>query len=194
MEKKAEAMLPSVSLAPDLRAAVRRARIEEAERTTVLTELRSSELARLETLSAMLQPVFAQIRDGSDLFDCGVSGGDRPRLFIDMIAFVDMGHDRKTYRFVKDSREGRQILAEDSDPQAIVDAVANYIARRIVEREKALAGEAPSARPESKAEPSPGAAAPLPQAGASEFIVTFLGGAASGAAVLYALLRAGILG
>jgi hypothetical protein len=156
--------------------------------------LRSSEVARLETLSAMLQPVFAQIRDGADLFDCGITGGERPRLFIDMIAFVDMSHDRKTYRFVKDSREGRQILAENTDPRGIVDAVANYIARRMVEREKALAGEAPAARRDSEVAEAPRAAAAAPQAGANEFIVTFLGGAASGAAVLYALLKAGILG
>jgi hypothetical protein len=49
-----------------------------------------------------------------------------------------MGRDKRIYRFVQDTRFGRTVLAESHDVQAIVEAVTNYVARRMVERERAL--------------------------------------------------------
>ncbi len=39
---------------------------------------------------------------------------------------------------MQDTRFGRTVLAESHDAQAIVEAVTNYVARRMVERERAL--------------------------------------------------------
>ena len=58
-----------------------------------------------------------------------------------MIAFVDMGHDRYTYRFYQDIRHGRVLIAENQSADAIAAAVADYVARRLVERERALAAD-----------------------------------------------------
>ena len=123
----------------ELAAAVRRARIENAERAEAITDLREIEAARLALLESALRPVVAQAPPGVDLFDLALASGDHPRLFIDMIAFIDMARDRRTYRFYQDTRHGRVLIAETSSIDKVVAAVTNYVARRLVERERALA-------------------------------------------------------
>ncbi len=131
------------TLSPRLKIAVREARIEIAERTSVVVDLRDAELARLEILNEALDPVFAEIPPDVELFDRGISRGDTPRLWIDAVAHVHMGRDKRVYRFVQDTIYGRRVLAESSEVETIVDAVTKYIARRLVEREKALAADSP---------------------------------------------------
>jgi len=125
-----------------LKEALHGARIEAAERTGVVVDLRDAELARLELLNEALDPLFKEIPAGIDLFDRGVSRGDTPRLWIDVVAHVAMGRDKRIYRLVQDTRYGRAVLAESYEIQAIVQAVTNYVARRMVERERALAADA----------------------------------------------------
>ncbi|HLI98806.1 MAG TPA: hypothetical protein VKT76_03735 [Bradyrhizobium sp.] len=122
-----------------LRDALRKARIEAADRTGVVVDLRDAEVARLEILSEALDPLFAQIPDSVDLFDRGISQGETPRLWIDVVAHVLMGRDKRAYRFVQNTRFGRIVIAESHDVPVIVDAVTDYVARRMVEREHALA-------------------------------------------------------
>jgi hypothetical protein len=124
-----------------LRDALRQARIESAERTGVIVDLRDAEVARLELLNEALDPLFAEVPDTIEMFDRGIAHGDTPRLWVDVIAHVDMGRDKRTYRFMQDSRYGRTILAESPEIHEIVEAVTGYIARRIVERERALAAD-----------------------------------------------------
>jgi hypothetical protein len=119
--------------------ALRRARVEGAERSAAVSDLRSAEIARLEILQEELRPVLSQVPSDCDLFDVGVAPGDRPRLFIDQIGFVEMDRDRRAYRFVQDTRHGRVTIAETENLEAIVEAVTAYIAHRLVERERALA-------------------------------------------------------
>jgi len=121
-----------------LRDALRQARIEAADRTGVVVDLRDAEVARLEILSEALDPLFVQIPEKVDLFDRGISQGDTPRLWIDVVAHVLMGRDKRIYRFVQDTRFGRIVLAESHEVPVIVDAVTDYVARRMIEREHAL--------------------------------------------------------
>jgi hypothetical protein len=121
-----------------LRDALRKARIEAADRTGVVVDLRDAEVARLEILNEALDPLFAQIPDTIDLFDRGISQGETPRLWIDVVAHILMGRDKRIYRFVQDTRFGRIVIAESHDIAAIVDAVTDYVARRMIEREHAL--------------------------------------------------------
>ena len=121
-----------------LRDALRKARIEAADRTGVVVELRDAEVARLEILNEALDPLFGQIPEKVDLFDRGVSQGETPRLWIDVVAHVVMGRDKRIYRFVQDTRFGRIVLAESHDVPVIVDAVTDYVARRMIEREHAM--------------------------------------------------------
>jgi len=121
-----------------LRDALRQARIEAADRTGVVVDLRDAEVARLEILNDALEPLFAQIPDQVDLFDRGISQGDSPRLWIDVVAHVLMGRDKRIYRFVQDTRFGRIVIAESHEVAVIVEAVTDYVARRMIEREHAL--------------------------------------------------------
>ena len=139
--KKAEAEAPKPP--EELKDAVRAARIEAAERSGVVVDLRDADVARLELLNDALDPVFKQIPTGVDLFDRGVSRGDVPRLWIDVIAHVEMGHDKRLYRFVQDTRYGRAVLAESYEVPIIVDSITRYVARRLIERERALADDTP---------------------------------------------------
>jgi len=121
-----------------LRDALRQRRIEAADRIGVVVDLRDAEVARLEILNDALDPLFAQIPEQIDLFDRGISQGDTPRLWIDVVAHVVMGRDKRIYRFVQDTRFGRIVIAESHDVAVIVDAVTDYVARRMIEREHAL--------------------------------------------------------
>jgi len=124
-----------------LREAIRQARIESAERTATVVDLRDAELARLELLNDALDPLYAEIPHDAELFDRGVSRGDPPRLWIDPIAHVHMGRDKRSYRFVQDSRYGRTLIAESAEADDLVAAITKYVARRILERERALAAD-----------------------------------------------------
>jgi DUF3040 family protein len=121
-----------------LKEAMRAARVEAAERTSVVVDLRDAEVARLELLNEALDPLFAQVPPEVDLFDRGISRGDTPRLWIDVVAHVAMGRDKRIYRFLHDTRIGRRVLAESHEIADIVKAVTDYLARRLVERERAL--------------------------------------------------------
>ena len=124
-----------------LRDALRQARLESAERTGVIVDMRDAEVARLEILNETLEPLFKEVPDNIDMFDRGITRGDPPRLWIDVLAHVDMGRDKRTYRFLLDSRYGRKVLAESTEPEQIVEGVTKYVARRIIERERALAAD-----------------------------------------------------
>jgi hypothetical protein len=123
-----------------LKEALRRARIDSAERTGVVVDLHDAEIARLELLNDALDPIFAEVPSDVDLFDRGVSRGETPRLWIDAIAHIAMGRDTRVHRFVQDTRHGRKVLAETADIAQMTDAVTKYLARRMIERERALAG------------------------------------------------------
>jgi hypothetical protein len=52
-----------------------------------------------------------------------------------------MGRDKRMYRFVQDSRFGRVVLAESNGSRDIAEAVTKYVVRRMIDRERMLAGE-----------------------------------------------------
>jgi hypothetical protein len=137
-KRKSEA--PAVAAAPPspLTQAMHQARVEAAERTSVVVDLRDAEVARLELLNEALDPLFAQIPSEVELFDRGISRGDTPRLWLDAVAHVAMGRDKRVYRFLSDTRVGRHVLAESHEIADIVQAVTDYVARRLVERQRAL--------------------------------------------------------
>jgi hypothetical protein len=159
---------------PDLAAAVRRARAENAERSEAIADLREIEAGRLALLESALKPVVRQAPPGVDMFDLTLTQAEHPRLFLDMVAFIDMGRDRRTYRFFQDTLNGRVLIAENQQIDRIVAAVTNYVARRLVERERALASgcavgekQAPVAWPIRTAEPAAEAARQPPLAAAA---------------------------
>jgi hypothetical protein len=154
-----------LSGAEKLRQALREARIDDAEHSRVVAELRGAEVARLEMLRDELQPILAEVPKEVDLFDLALVPSERPRLFIDMIAFVEMAHDRRTYRFVQDTRLGRVTIAESERLEPMIEAITDYVARRMIERDKALAGDTTlerAARAQIEAQEKLAARHPLP--------------------------------
>lgn len=165
-----------------LRDALRQARIEAADRTGVVVELRDAEVARLEILNEALDPLFAEVPEQIDLFDRGVSQGETPRLWIDVVAHVVMGRDKRIYRFVQDTRFGRIVIAESHDVPVIVDAVTGYVARRMIEREHAMVATPAATEPDVEKKPR--------RRGFGAFVLGFvLGAVALFGLALYASLK-----
>lgn len=135
-KKRNENPVEPVSL---LKEALRDVRIESAERSGIVLEMRDAEAARLEILNDALDPVFAEIPANVEIFDRGVSRGEVPRLWIDVTASVLMGRDKRTYRFVQDTRYGRKVLSESPEIRETAKAITRYVAARLIERERALA-------------------------------------------------------
>lgn len=138
---------PNNAPSPSLREALRRARAASAERSGVLVELRTAELARLDLLKEQLEPLFKEVPQGVDMFDAAIMPGDPARLFVDVLGFVEMGRDKRTYRFFHDTRYGRKLIAESEKLPAITQAITDYVAHRIVEREKALVSDLIETKP-----------------------------------------------
>jgi len=189
---KSQERFKDTAAPPPLKAAIRRARVEAAERSDVMAELRGAEMARLEMLQDALEPVLDEVPANVDFFDAGLVPSDHPRLFIDMIGFIEMGRDRRLYRFFQDTQHGRVVLAESEKIETMVKAVTDYIARRLVEREKALASDTmpahaalASAKPAAAAKPEK----PKPHRGFRQilgFTIDLLG-----SILLFTLLAAG---
>lgn len=123
--------------------AVRSVKNAEADRDDVVIEMRDAERMRLEILANELASVIQEVPADLDMFDFALSSGLKPRFWIDGVSHVSMGRDKRTYRFLKDTRNGRVILAESSDPKPVAGQVTRYIAERMVERERMLEGGAP---------------------------------------------------
>ena len=121
--------------------AVRDVKNALADREDVVVDMRDAHRMRLELLAAELAAVFADVPDD------------------DAVSHVAMGRDRRTYRFLKDTRVGRVVLAESSDMKPVADKVTRYIAERIVERQRMLDGATEAAAPARNAVPE--ALAPL---------------------------------
>src|SRR6202171_5915126 len=163
-----------------LKEAVRAARIEAAERSAVVVELRDAEAARLEILNEALAPTFADIpAEHADLFDRGLSQGSVARPWIDMVAHVARGRDKRTYRFLHDTAYGRRVLAESTETAPIAEAVTRYVARRLIAREAALVRPAGAAAPKQETLP--------PQPSRGETVLSFILGIIVGAIGLFVL-------
>jgi len=121
--------------------AVREVKAAAADREDVVVDMRETTRARLELLAQELAPVFAEVPEDDPAFDLAISSGQQPRLWIDTVAHVVMGPDRRTYRFLRDTRLGRVVLGESTEIAPIANLVTRYIAERMVERQRYLEGE-----------------------------------------------------
>jgi hypothetical protein len=124
-----------------LRDTIRQVRTAEAERSDVVVELRDAERARLEILAEELRSVFNEVPAEDEQFIFSVAAGTPPRLWIDMTSFVVMARDRRSYRFLKDTRLGRTVILETAKLDDIADTITHYVAERIIERERSMEGD-----------------------------------------------------
>lgn len=147
--------------ARNLPQAVRDVKNALADREDVVVDMRDAHRMRLELLATELAPVFSDVPADMDNFDFTVSSGLQPRLWIDAVSHVAMGRDRRTYRFLKDTRIGRVVLAESTDMKPVADQVTRYVAERIVERQRMLEGGPEPAMVGARHAPVPEAEPPL---------------------------------
>jgi hypothetical protein len=124
-----------------LRDTIRQVRSAEAERSDVVVELRDAERARLEILAEELRSVFNEVPAEDEQFIFSVAAGTPPRLWIDMTSFVVMARDRRSYRFLKDTRLGRTVILETAKLDDMADTITHYVAERIIERERSMEGD-----------------------------------------------------
>lgn len=135
----------------DLAQSMERVRSRQADRDDVVVDLHHARLSRLEILAENLKPVFEAVADDNDQFEFAMVKGETPRLWIDMTSFIRMAGDGREYEFVKDTRMGRTILGRESNPEKIGEQVSDYIAERILERERMIEGEWVSLKTKDKA-------------------------------------------
>lgn len=124
-----------------LRETLRKVRLGEAERADVVIDLQDTERVRLKMLAEELQDVFKEVPEDDDQFSFQIIPGSTPRLWIDVTSHIVVAGDLKTYRFLKDTRLGRLVILETADIDDMADCVTEYIAERIIERERALEGD-----------------------------------------------------
>jgi hypothetical protein len=175
--------------------AMREVRIAKADRNDVVVDLKDADRARLEILAEQLKPVIDDIPAEDDQFDFAISTGLQPRLWVDATSHVTLARDRRTYRFVRDTRHGRIVLSETADIKQVQERVTNYVAERIVERQRMLEGDLEPLRDNVGLErgyPAPQVGAPenslRPKDEWSELstgLIWFCAGALTGAALIF---------
>lgn len=120
---------------------MREVRIASADKADVVVDMKEADRARLELLALELKPVIDEVPAESDLFDFAISSGLQPRLWIDAISHVQMGRDRRTYRFVRDTRLGRVVMAESVEMRPVAEQITRYVAERLIERQRLMEGD-----------------------------------------------------
>ncbi len=134
MEESAKAIArPAASRS--LREAVRKARLEEAERLHISADNRDGEIARLELLKAELETVFAELPANDDRFNLVLVPSRPARLWIDLFTYATVD-DSGAYLFVRNSESGRRTLYSSSNIPEIADRITRYMAHEIVHRER----------------------------------------------------------
>jgi hypothetical protein len=131
----------------DLSGALRKARLAEAAHFEAVMAIRDSKSLRLQVLKDEIAPVIAATPEAANVFDLALVPGEPPRLWIDLISFVVMEPDYRTYRLQQDNQGGREALFESADRAEMVSYLKSYLAHRMIAREKQIASAAPVLQP-----------------------------------------------
>jgi hypothetical protein len=119
-----------------LREAIRKARLEEAERLDQSADHRDGEIARLDLLKAELEAVFAELPDHDDRFNLVLVPSRPARLWIDLFTYAAIDDASGAYLFVRNSESGRRTLFSSANVADIADRITRYMAQEIVRRER----------------------------------------------------------
>ncbi len=116
--------------------ALRSARLAEAAHFEALMNIRDAATLRLQVLKDDLEPIVEARREADAFIDLALVPGDPPRLWIDMVAYVTMAPDPRTYRFCRDTTSGQRVLFETTDRAEMTDRITAYIAHRTIDRQR----------------------------------------------------------
>ena len=125
----------------NLKQALNEVRSAQADREDVVVDMKHATLSRLELLAEDLQPVIEEIPKDNEQFEFAIAKGETPRFWIDMTSFVRMGGDGREYQFVKDTRMGRVVLEQSTNRNMVGERVTQYVAERVLERERMIEGD-----------------------------------------------------
>ena len=125
----------------DLAESMKRVRTAQAERDDVVVDIKNAKISRLELLADDLAEVIKAVPGETELFEFGISKGDTPRFWVDVTSFVRLVGDGREYEFVKDTHLGRVVLGRSENRETIGKHVSDYVAERILDRERAIEGE-----------------------------------------------------
>ena len=129
-----------------LREAIRKARLDEAERLDRSADRRDGEIARLELLKAELEAVFAELPAHDDRFSLVLVPSRPARLWIDLFTYAAVDDASGAYLFVRNSESGRRTLFSATNATDIADRITRYMAQEIVRRERTEAALAEPGR------------------------------------------------
>lgn len=116
--------------------ALRSARMAQAEHLNAIFEIRDMQHLRLVALKDDLADVIAEKPGAGDVTDLTVDGEEPYRLWIDVLSYVIMEPDPRTFRFVQDTEEDHQIIFETKDRGEMVRKITDYVAHRMIEQER----------------------------------------------------------
>ncbi len=129
-----------------LREAIRKARLEEAERLDRSADHRDGEIARLELLKAELEAVFAELPAHDDRFSLVLVPSRPARLWIDLFTYAAIDDATGSYLFVRNSEAGRRTLYSSTNIADMADRITRYVAHEVVRRERLEAALTESGR------------------------------------------------
>ena len=132
-------------------AALRSARLAEAAHFEAITNIRDAATLRLQVLKDDLEPIVEARRETDEFIDLALVPGTPPRLWIDMVAYVFMAPDPRTYRFCQDTASGQRVLCETADRAEAAERITAYIAHRVIDRQRHIVEPLGDIRPARRA-------------------------------------------
>jgi hypothetical protein len=138
----AETVKPGRLLAEKLRFA----RLAEGAHHAAIVDIRDASVLRLQLLKDAIEPEIAGARAAGGFTDLALVADYPPRLWIDMVSYVVMAPDPRTYRFQRDTRTGHQALCETGSLDEMAECVISYMAHRLIEYQR-RGEEAPAEMP-----------------------------------------------
>jgi hypothetical protein len=134
----------------DLSGALRKARLAEAAHFEAILGIKDSKSLRLQVLKDDIAPLIAATPEAANVFDLALVPGEPPRLWIDLISFVEMEPDYRTYRLQQDNRGGREALFETTDRTEMLNYLKSYLAHRMIARERQIVRAPPLSQPAAR--------------------------------------------
>ena len=119
--------------------AMKDARLAEAVQLDAILNGRDARILRLGALRDAVLPELQTHEEAKKFFDLNVVEGERPKLWLDLISWVEMEPDPKTYRLVQSRESAEGVLFETADAAEMKRYVIRYLAHRLVAREKRAA-------------------------------------------------------
>src|SRR5262245_17995725 len=117
---------------------LRRARLAQAAHLDALTGVRDAELLRLQALRDDLLVLVQRDSRLKELTDLALVGGDPAKMWIDLVTYVVMARDSRTYSLVEDRATGRESLFSSRDRGVMERSIAEPLAHRLVDGERML--------------------------------------------------------